>query len=591
MKNKLFNINFLKQNLKKSKTLMIAITIIMPIINFCFMIISKTEDYADENFINMLEVNKYIENIGLVIVPLALSIILFGYVYNKRKIDLINSMPISKKSIYITNFIGGILVILVYQVLFALSEIFAIATINAEIFKFASMQILKSFAYYFAAYTFLFAAECLSSALVGNVVTSFAMTYADVLFVPALVYLLALSFEKGLTWIPKIYPIPFNRLSSLTLKVIITFIWVLIYGIIGFKVFQKKKMEYSGEGFRTERAEIILKDIILTIPYILFLSVVTSPRSSGIMPEGGTYFFETSTVIKMFIIFIIISLTLYVIADLIFNKRIKFKTNLKNYIVYMLVFGLIFGPTFYIYNKNKYDNQISVDNLLKVEEIKSITMKEAFFPSNDEFIMQEYIDDDSENHRPEIVIDDQDAINYIYSVYQENAKRQVYLNQPSYVINNPTRDVRYDTITVSFNLKNGEERHMSFYTTVAEKNVIYDDVEKSESFKNFKEAMKIKKNTLGTTAITNSISFYKYSLESDYNKQKNDAEDLLHNQFRQRINDYIDNATTIEELEDLFNTGDLECAVKIYIYTPNGIISQNINQEAIMARVKNNINL
>ena len=121
MKNKLFNINFLKQNLKKSKTLMIAITIIMPIINFCFMIISKTEDYADENFINMLEVNKYIENIGLVIVPLALSIILFGYVYNKRKIDLINSMPISKKSIYITNFIGGILVILVYQVLFAFS--------------------------------------------------------------------------------------------------------------------------------------------------------------------------------------------------------------------------------------------------------------------------------------------------------------------------------------------------------------------------------------------------------------------------------------------------------------------------------------
>ena len=31
--------------------------------------------------------------------------------------------------------------------------------------------------------------------------------------------------------------------------------------------------------------------------------------------------------------------------------------------------------------------------------------------------------------------------------------------------------------------------------------------------------------------------------------------------------------------------------VEIYMYTPNGIISQNINQEAIMARVKNNINL
>ena len=590
MKNKLFNINFLKQNLKKSKTLMIAITIIMPIINFCFMIISKTEDYADENFINMLEVNKYIENIGLVIVPLALSIILFGYVYNKRKIDLINSMPISKKSIYITNFIGGILVILVYQVLFALSEIFAIATINAEIFKFASMQILKSFAYYFAAYTFLFAAECLSSALVGNVVTSFAMTYADVLFVPALVYLLALSFEKGLTWIPKIYPIPFNRLSSLTLKVIITFIWVLIYGIIGFKVFQKKKMEYSGEGFRTERTEIILKDIILTIPYILFLSVVTSPRYSGIMPEGGTYFFETSTVIKMFIIFIIISLTLYAIADLIFNKRIKFKTNLKNYIVYMLVFGLIFGPTFYIYNKNKYDNQISVDNLLKVEKIKDITLNEFYISDNEDFTMQKYLDEDSSYHHPDLIVDDQNIINYVYSIYQKNEERRA--NRLNDVYNNKTGQERYNTLAISFNLKNGEEDYNRLLVTKKEKEKIYDEIEKSDSFQKFKENLKIKKNTLGLTYnATTSINNYGYISETDFNKQKKDANDLLNSDFRKQINEYIDRASTIEDLEDLFNTGNLGYMVEIYMYTPNGIISQNINQEAIMARVKNNINL
>lgn len=231
-----------------------------------------------------------------------------------------------------------------------------------------------------------------------------------------------------------------------------------------------------------------------------------------------------------------------------------------------------------------------MDNLLKVEKIKDITLNEFYISDNEDFTMQKYLDEDSSYHHPDLIVDDQNIINYVYSIYQKNEERRA--NRLNDVYNNKTGQERYNTLAISFNLKNGEEDYNRLLVTKKEKEKIYDEIEKSDSFQKFKENLKIKKNTLGLTYnATTSINNYGYISETDFNKQKKDANDLLNSDFRKQINEYIDRASTIEDLEDLFNTGNLGYMVEIYMYTPNGIISQNINQEAIMARVKNNINL
>ena len=52
--------------------------------------------------------------LGTFILPIIISICLFNYIYKKKSVDFINSMPISRKSIFITNTILGIIIIIFF---------------------------------------------------------------------------------------------------------------------------------------------------------------------------------------------------------------------------------------------------------------------------------------------------------------------------------------------------------------------------------------------------------------------------------------------------------------------------------------------
>ena len=49
--------------------------------------------------------------IGMYIIPVAISMCLFGYVFRRNSVDFINSMPLSRKSIFVTNTVGWIILI------------------------------------------------------------------------------------------------------------------------------------------------------------------------------------------------------------------------------------------------------------------------------------------------------------------------------------------------------------------------------------------------------------------------------------------------------------------------------------------------
>ena len=104
---KLFNINYFKQNLKKSKVVLSIFIGLIPILNtiILLMMITSNRNYV----LDFFEVST-INLIGIYVLPVIISICLFNYIYKKKSVDFINSMPISRKSIYFTNLIAGILI-------------------------------------------------------------------------------------------------------------------------------------------------------------------------------------------------------------------------------------------------------------------------------------------------------------------------------------------------------------------------------------------------------------------------------------------------------------------------------------------------
>ena len=135
---KYFNKNYFKENIKKSKGLIALLVIIVPLITILSILLLINP----QNYTKVLYENEIIwaNLICMYIIPVALSFILFGYVYKKSSVDFINSMPLNRKTIFITNTVAGIFLITLIQIL-TLIVAFLCSTICSTIYIFPQMII------------------------------------------------------------------------------------------------------------------------------------------------------------------------------------------------------------------------------------------------------------------------------------------------------------------------------------------------------------------------------------------------------------------------------------------------------------------
>ena len=90
------------QNVKKSKMAILLFLSVVPIFTALTIITIGKETMLKFPEVGLANI------IFMYITPFLLSVSLFGYVYKKRSIDFIGSMPISRKSVFVTNTLGGI---------------------------------------------------------------------------------------------------------------------------------------------------------------------------------------------------------------------------------------------------------------------------------------------------------------------------------------------------------------------------------------------------------------------------------------------------------------------------------------------------
>lgn len=391
---KLFNLNYLKQNFKKSKVILSIFIGLIPILNTIILIMAFNDS---NNYVFGFNEVSIINFIGVYILPVIVSICLFNYIYKKRSVDFVNSMPISRRSVFVTNTIFGILIFLSMLVVNLLLMTILTLIFNIPI---PFMMMFDYLWYWFIVYIFAFSATNLAMTISGNAITQIVVTLLLVFLIPFThLFTIALSdydainrtylecdkeecipekyycyddLECNINKNANIYEINLdkqikNNYTSLfgyismifigengnvinIVSIIKMIVLSIIYTVLGYILFVRRKMEVSETTFKNIHVHNIVKG--LTLVPIVALSYIVCKNAS---------LFEILFVLVMLLIY-------YVIYDLITRKSVS---NIKLSLIY---FACTISILTILYSLVEMTGNRTEKEILKYTDIKEVAV-------------------------------------------------------------------------------------------------------------------------------------------------------------------------------------------------------------------------
>lgn len=441
----LFNFSYLKENIKKSKAIILLCILLLPIINGIILLMNCSNGY---NFMpSTFEVSSVIL-LGMYIVPIVLSITLFNFIYKKGSVLFTLSMPISKKQIFLTNTIGGIVIILLMHIInFIISFIISLLYSNFIVDTRMFFDILLI---YSISYIFVFTASNVAISLSSNKITTIVILLLVLFLVPFVNTFISsngfryfsgnnarvectdkactpIIYECGNvkcevdrknniynTYVTKVdnntYTLPYELINnylfgmeseidynSSLLKM--SFLSI-VYIFIGYALFIKKKFEVVGTSFRSENIHILVRSLT-TIPIACVAYVIFNE-----LDMSGYDFFSI-------ILLLVLIFAYLIIYDLVTRKKV---TNVfKMAICLAIVFGLVcFTGAF-------FDND---DYMIDVNNIKTMSILD-------------------ENNVSKGTTKNRDVINYVMSLLIDTSPRGVTREYYSIGISSSDGDYRF----------------------------------------------------------------------------------------------------------------------------------------------------
>ena len=378
----LFNKNYFKENIRKSRGLLAFLLGIIPIVNILYLTVILT---IEESILLDFNLLSFITYVGLFFIPLALSLNFFGFVFKKKSVDFIMSKPISRKSIFTTSTLGGILIILIFMLLNTL--IFGLFSLIFESLTIPFALLFDYFLFWLISYIFIFIVINLAIILSGNLVTSFVVLALILFTVPYInfvniftsnndyyltceeeecmpstyfcygdteceehllnhEYNIYAEKETGYNFIAPLSGFNNDTTFYNTTSLLKMFFLSIGYAVIGFIAFKKRKMENNEMSFKSNKTHYFVKGLTL-IPVCLI--------TYAILQETGILGW----------IIVIFGIIIYsIIYDLIVRKEIykPVKSSLISLALFLLFTG-IYELNFDVFDHN---NQIikKVDSIV-----------------------------------------------------------------------------------------------------------------------------------------------------------------------------------------------------------------------------------
>ena len=426
---KWFNFKYLYQNFKKSKSLLIFLICAVFFINLWLVGVNLLSGNIVINFNALSNISAVIA----FILPPLLAYNLFGFVFKRKEVDFIMSKPISRRQIYISNIIGGIIYIFIIILLNTLG--FILLNLFTDLFIPAG-AIIDYFIFWLFTYIFVFIVSVVGISLSGSKIGAFVIIALIILLYPCLslineslktnteynvnlvcndesclpdeVYcsndagcLEALASEEYSYPVDSMFtgvfttPIDYYRDGFTNYSLIKTIILTIVYGVIGYFLFKHRKMENSEVSFKNNKVYQIVKLLTyIPVTYIAFY----------LWLSDGAFL----------LVSIIICVGYYFIYDLIMKRELK---EILKLISEILVYTALFVGIYFIVGL--YNNNVT---------------KELNIP--DEVRISMPINNGYSNYPQEVVIKDKDLIRELISLDEKDYTHAItiYLSDKYYIV-------------------------------------------------------------------------------------------------------------------------------------------------------------
>ena len=335
---KFFKKNYALQNMKKSKGILAIMLIVIPVITMFCLYAHDSSRYVNPYEIFVAGGANFF---GMIIIPFILSNVLFGYVYKRNSIDFINSMPINRKNLYFTNIVVGILYILILQVITFLFASIYIVSVGDSLF---SIKLMFDIALAMSlAYAFLYICSTLALTVSGNrfiqlvvlIIVLFTIPFVRMTNLGSFIQNSKSIFLVNDNGIATEHFIDEEHVFAMPLTTFISFVGedrvlepksalltlglAILYTIIGYKLFEKRKMENTGNSFESEKLHLLVKGITLYPVWVVLYQIYDELEIPQLL-------------LIMFVVFVY-----YFVYDLITIKKIKFKTTCVAFVVTSVV--------------------------------------------------------------------------------------------------------------------------------------------------------------------------------------------------------------------------------------------------------------
>ena len=364
-KAKNINFSYIKEMIKKNKVLYLLMLFGIPAIGFLIAAGNDYYYYYSDSPYKVFDIfDDYIALVVFIafVVPILIATTLHYWIFSRKKVDFIASMPINRRTIGISNMVLSFALMLLICVAFIIAVLCGALMTGKSIFL---IQFVNVFVFMFLSMLFIYSVTFLSMARVGNIVAQAVIFLLVLFFIPltnlALMSLVpdryaynysgnnnlnynnsnyedeymysepsssfhysndsdydSFSLYRASNYLPMPISLMFgedyNNRSVLNIKVLQTVIYtIIIYGCAQI-LFECRKMENNQEGFNSLIVHEIVKGITMIIPIVSIITYLFTREE-----------FEFEWYL---LIYFVLFLMYFFIFDLLMFKKVKFSYSM-----------------------------------------------------------------------------------------------------------------------------------------------------------------------------------------------------------------------------------------------------------------------
>ncbi|OWZ84997.1 DUF6449 domain-containing protein [Natranaerobius trueperi] len=342
----LFSNGIFKSDLKRYWWISVLYTLLLfftfPLRTFMLMD-TIDQGYSKNNIIRLFDLTSHQSSIQMFlifIVPVVVAILVFRYLHIKNAASVIHSLPLTRKQLFITHIVSGLLLLTVPILVNSLIlVIFNLTTDLGLVFSF--IDIFTWTGYSLMIILLIFSFATFVGMFTANTIAHLVFNYILHILPLGLFALLQVNLPRILHGYSSYNPLqndpafleklPFSLIGSsieLSELILIYPFFSLLFLFIAYYAYKLRHIEIAGD--------------------VISFKVITPVFKYGVsicsMLLGGAYFASISddTPVMILIGYIIASLIGYFIAEMSIQKTYKVFSSFKGYLVYIIIILIVF---------------------------------------------------------------------------------------------------------------------------------------------------------------------------------------------------------------------------------------------------------